>query len=845
MSDLEFINYEKQELNDLQKTFTPEDEKLYGEEVRYINYLLSILEKQEKKPDTKKNKKKKEETKIKVQKALSKLVNNYTFKKSSDITHDELPPEAIEDAKLVEIGTKYYKMNGIDSDNYVAQSEGLDPNWKIDEELSDSRGVVFHNENTKKTKIAFRGTDAKGRNLDDIQTDAQIWMGSEGNSEHFKSAREQTRKTIEKYGKENTSTTGYSLGGNKSLDMGLTYDIPSTGFNSFIGKNIVKRPDIFTSTKHQIWRTREDLPSVQTAYLQGKSNIDVNVVKTRGSNLRSMNPYLAHELKNFTSNEDRSKTKDTSPLLDTMNDLVDHASKHGELQIFNKMIIQNKKNEDLDFNPIEESPSLYQRSLEQRINAMPKKSHLPKYPIPKELNVTGEHDIDGIPLTENIEVGVNPLAIKGKGKSFIRPVTEDISVNVNPLLQTNRNISIEPSYPRQVPRNAFVEPLTIDLGANTGNAELDDLLRFTQEQLRNRPIRKKTAKLDTKTKNKLTGLRDKTKPEPTRQSNLLENQADRLENKLGLEFNEPIKGTGGLFPPQFKTPKDTIPTADVVPEPSIQSKSFTQFAVDNGIDINSNNHKSLWLKSGGELLPSEKEGFDETINQHFNTDKELSDFNDLDLDSRINELNSHSQTQQRMEGELNSIDKSGIRSGEFSYGGEIARAVHPSNLIVGLGSGALANVAMSKYIDPVLKQDKDSDLRTAEEGAITGAITSSVLGTALAPEVASGAVGYVAGKEATQGIYKGIKSLGGNEDTALSLSDIGGGAAGGAAAGLTGTIAASALAGSAIGPEGTLIGAGVGAILGGAAYGLGKLGIGSETEPLNQGVANLDFSNSS
>ncbi len=843
MSDLQFIDYERQELNDLQKTFNPEEEKKYGEEVRYINYLLSILEKQEKAPDTKKNEKKKEETKQKVQKALSKLVNNYTFKKSSDITHEELPPSAIEDAKLVEIGTKYYKMNGIDSENYVAQSEGLDKNWKIDEDLSDSRGVVFHNEKTGKAKVAFRGTDAKGRNLDDIQTDAQIWLGSEGNSEHFKSAREQTRKTIEKYGKENTSTTGYSLGGNKSLDMGLTYDIPSTGFNSFIGKNIVKRPDIFTSTKHTIWRTREDLPSVQTAYLQGKSNIDIGVVKTRGSNLRSMNPYLAHELKNFTSNEDRSKTKDTSPLIDTMNDLVDHASKHGELQIFNKMINENK-----GVKPVEESPSIFQSNLEQRINAMPKKAHLPKIPIPKELSVLDEHDSNGIPLSENIEVGVNPLASKSfKGKQFIKPSASDISVNVNPLLQTSKDISIEPSYPRQVSRNAFVEPLTIDLAANTGNAELDDLLRFTQEQLRNRPLRKKVAKLDTKTKNKLVGLRNKTQLEPTPEGRQLDSQMNRLEDRLGVsDLPEPIKGTGGLFPPQFKreTPKDIIPTAEVVPEPAIQTKSFTEFAVGNGLPVRSNIHKALWVKSGGKLMDFEKEGFNENEIQHFNTNEELADFKDMDLTDRSNELNSHSETQNRMESELNSIDKSGIRSGEFSYGGEIARAVHPSNLIVGLGSGVLAKVAMSKYVDPVLKQDKDSDIRTAEEGALTGAITSTVLGTALAPELASGAVGYVAGKEATEGIYSGIKSLGGNEDTALSLSDIGGGAVGGAAAGFTGTVAASALAGSAIGPEGTIIGAGVGAILGGAAYGLGKLGIGSETEPLNKGVATLDFSNS-
>ena len=36
--DLEFINFEKKQLNDLQQTFTPEDEKKDGEEVNYINY---------------------------------------------------------------------------------------------------------------------------------------------------------------------------------------------------------------------------------------------------------------------------------------------------------------------------------------------------------------------------------------------------------------------------------------------------------------------------------------------------------------------------------------------------------------------------------------------------------------------------------------------------------------------------------------------------------------------------------------------------------------------------------------------------------------------------------------
>ena len=35
------------------------------------------------------------------------------------------------------------------------------------------------------------------------------------------------------------------------------------------------------------------------------SNINVDVVSTRGSLARSMNPYSAHALNNFTSNVDR------------------------------------------------------------------------------------------------------------------------------------------------------------------------------------------------------------------------------------------------------------------------------------------------------------------------------------------------------------------------------------------------------------------------------------------------------------------------------------------------------------------------------------------------------------
>jgi hypothetical protein len=57
--------------------------------------------------------------------------------------------------------------------------------------------------------------------------------------------------------------------------MGNEFGVNSTGFNSFIGKNIVNRPDTYSEgVEHKIIRTQDDLPSLQTAYLNNKSNLD-------------------------------------------------------------------------------------------------------------------------------------------------------------------------------------------------------------------------------------------------------------------------------------------------------------------------------------------------------------------------------------------------------------------------------------------------------------------------------------------------------------------------------------------------------------------------------------------
>lgn len=182
---------------------------------------------------------------------------------------------------------------------------------------------------------------------------------------------------------------------------------------------------------------------------------------------------------------------------------------------------------------------------------------------------------------------------------------------------------------------------------------------------------------------------------------------------------------------------------------------------------------------------------------------------------------------------------------------EFARAFHPTHLGVGYAIGAGTNEALSQ-IPGFDKQNRF--LQEGEAGTIGAGITSGfqtalggalrkvgagvaadALGTsavavaggaALLPEMAAGGVGYIAGEESGKLIAKGIKKLGGGKDLQDAGEDIGGGGIGGLAGGLTafGTaLAADALFGTELGaffgPEGALIGGGIGAGVGVLAFG--------------------------
>jgi hypothetical protein len=833
-----FIQRETTQLNNLQKNFTPNQVKQYSEEVEYIRYLLGLLAKQKAKPQTQKTKDDEDKTKDAVSKAVTKLINHFSLKKATDITHDELTPDEILDAKLTKISTKNYKLRGMDSDNYLAQ-DGISPDWSLDESLSSDKHIVATNSKTGKAVVAFRGTDRK--NIDDLDADARIIMGKEGSHEHFTSARKVMRDAIAKYGKENVRTAGYSLGGNKSWLMGQEFGVDSRSYNPFMGKTTISRPDFNTGNEHTILRTQDDLPSAQAQQLDGKSGTEVKVLATRGGKSAGLNPFKAHADTNFTSNEGRSSLREQGALGEKMSNLHNHAIKHGEFETLNDMIKANAK-PITTTKPIAVGVPLVEGAPPPPpLDGMWSVATLEPLPPPAAPMTQAERDYEALLFTDNLDYKALRMAAPHLPKQTVpknlltdldgvathNKTTGEYNISREttrlerqfgldkPAVTSDPNISQETArLERQfgLDKPAF----TPDPASTTPqlDTQLNDIENFARS-LSPPKVRAKNARtIAAKTKAKLAGLRNKTNPpleRPNSKSRGLNRITRDLENQLGGDAPQAVENValGG----------------------SQQSgQSFTDWAASNGVK-SSNSKKLLWEKSGGKLNPDERVGYDPSEAATFNDESDVNNFVNDDQAGRNTTLDEHAIANKNMQNELNNIDNAGIRAGGKSFVSEIARGLHPTNLGVGFIAGGGAEYVMKHYIDPHIKQPEA--LRTAETGALAGLGTSAILGTAALPEIAAGAAGYFTQKYATEGIYKGLRALGAGKEVSTGVADVGGGASAGfVAGGLGSALAAGTAEGAEIGAaagggvfslETAAIGAGVGALMGLGGYAIGRI----------------------
>lgn len=106
------------------------------------------------------------------------------------------------------------------------------PGFQIIPELSSPDRVVYQHDRTKHVVISFRGTNLK--NPRDLLTDALLAMGNEEISHRFYNAEQITQKVIARYGKENVTVTGHSLGGSQAMHVSKKYKVHAEVYNPHI-----------------------------------------------------------------------------------------------------------------------------------------------------------------------------------------------------------------------------------------------------------------------------------------------------------------------------------------------------------------------------------------------------------------------------------------------------------------------------------------------------------------------------------------------------------------------------------------------------------------------------------
>jgi hypothetical protein len=231
----------------------------------------------------------------------------------------DLTQEQINKARMVKASHIAFEKDFEAAQSYLDE-KGIP--YDIDTNLSSKESLVLLSDDG--VKISYRGT--KITNPNDVSADAMIAAGVEEHHPQFKNAEEQLKLVTERYGSPN-ELLGYSLGGNKAMTMGNKFNIDTTTYNPFLGKNLIKSK---TGATHNILRTTEDFATLGVGLARGKEGFKVSSILPHQDKI---NPVEAHELANFTETSAR-RPGATETLLRG----VQHAgAKAGELELIDSI----------------------------------------------------------------------------------------------------------------------------------------------------------------------------------------------------------------------------------------------------------------------------------------------------------------------------------------------------------------------------------------------------------------------------------------------------------------------------------------------------------------------------
>jgi hypothetical protein len=151
-----------------------------------------------------------------------------------------------------------------------------------DDSLSGQRAQVYHNPDTGKTYVTHRGTSS----IQDVGTDIKLLFGNK-TGERFKYAKDIQKKAEEKYGKENITTAGHSLGASIAERLGKKSANVVTFNKPVVPSDIFKK---IPKTQLDV-KTRNDPVSILRRFQRGRRQ------KVIGET--NVDPLTAHKLISF------------------------------------------------------------------------------------------------------------------------------------------------------------------------------------------------------------------------------------------------------------------------------------------------------------------------------------------------------------------------------------------------------------------------------------------------------------------------------------------------------------------------------------------------------------------
>lgn len=284
-------------LETLWNRMTPEQRKKYNDRFKKLEGERGVVYRDRNTlppaaADTEKEKESDEDVEKKFKGFLSNLPKTYSSRVKT-VNLNKLDQATMDKAKMVKAGDLYYKTNDIEqARDYLKQN---DIDYKIDENLSTKEHlVVVNNQDPTDVKIASRGTDI--RNTDDLRADVDILMGRQDKNSTFKVGKELAQKVKTAYPNAEIEAAGFSLGGAKSIHM--SNEVPgvkSTTFNPYL---IHEAAD---TGNHTIFRTKDDLPSFMAGSIRDNGNVEINTVNSLDPDGYFQKEH--HSLKNFLRNQ--------------------------------------------------------------------------------------------------------------------------------------------------------------------------------------------------------------------------------------------------------------------------------------------------------------------------------------------------------------------------------------------------------------------------------------------------------------------------------------------------------------------------------------------------------------